>query len=75
MLKETKRRFKGPCFTEVIILACWNIWKQRNNKIFKGMQPTFRNWKTGFITDVTLLKHRVKESSIGLLSSWIDNLL
>jgi hypothetical protein len=72
---DKKRRFKGPCFTEIIILACWNIWKQRNNKIFLNIQPIFRNWKTGFISDVTLVKHRVKESIVAYLSSWIDNLL
>jgi hypothetical protein len=60
MLKNTKKIFKGPCFVEIIILACWNIWKQRNNKIFKNIQPTFRNWKEGFIYDITMLKHRVK---------------
>jgi hypothetical protein len=75
MLKNTKRRFKGPCFVEIIILACWNIWKQRNNKIFKNIQPTFRNWREGFFSDVTLLKHRVKESTVPFLSSWLDNLL
>jgi hypothetical protein len=75
MLKNTKKSFKGPCFVEIIILACWNIWKQRNNKIFKNIQPTFRNWKEGFIYDITMLKHRVKESSVASLSSWIDNLL
>jgi hypothetical protein len=24
-VKGVKKRFKGPCFTETIILACWNI--------------------------------------------------
>jgi hypothetical protein len=75
MLKNTKRRFKGPCFVEIIILACLNIWKQRNNKIFKNIQPTFRYWKAGFFSDVTFLKQRVKESIVPILSSWIDNLL
>jgi hypothetical protein len=29
----------------------------------------------GFFSDITLLKHRVKESTVPILSSWIDNLL
>jgi hypothetical protein len=29
MIKFAKKHFKGPCFTEVLILSCWNIWKNR----------------------------------------------
>ena len=39
---QAKRNFKGPCFSEIVILACWNIWKQRNDWIFEGIRPTFR---------------------------------
>ena len=31
---NVRKNFQGPCFTEITILACWNIWKQRNNHIF-----------------------------------------
>lgn len=75
MLKDTNKRFSGPCFVEIVILACWNIWRQRNNKIFKGMGPTFKAWKAGFVQDVSLLKHRIKSSKVAVLSNWIDNLL
>ena len=74
MLKKAKRKFQGPCFVEIVILACWNIWKQRNNKIFKDIRPSFRAWRAGFIHDITLVKHRVKKKSVPILSSWIDNL-
>jgi hypothetical protein len=75
MLQRAKNKFKGPCFTEIVILACWNIWKQRNDKIFRFINPTFRAWKYGFVKDVSLLKHRVKKCTVPLLSSWIDNLM
>ena len=38
---ENKEGFwGGPCFTEFFILACWNIWKQRNGLIFNGTIPS-----------------------------------
>ena len=73
-LLNARKGFEGPCFTEIVILACWNIWKQRNGYIFKETLPTFRSWKAGFFVDVTLLRHRVKDSVKPLLSSWLDNL-
>jgi hypothetical protein len=75
MLKFAKRHFMGPCFTEVVILSYWNIWKQRNDWIFKAIRPTFKAWKKGFFLDVSLLKHRVKPSIAQSLSSWLDSLL
>jgi hypothetical protein len=47
MLKNGKRKFQGPCFVEVIILACWSIWKQRNNLIFKGIKPPSKLGRLG----------------------------
>jgi hypothetical protein len=75
MLMHAKKQFNGPCFVEIVILSCWNIWKQRNDKIFKGMKPSFRAWKAGFVQDITLLKYRVKKGDVHILQTWIDNLL
>jgi hypothetical protein len=58
----------------MIILACWNIWKQRNHWIFRHMRPSFKGWKIGFVLDVTMLKHRVKISLANNLSSWLSSL-
>ena len=69
-----KRGFLGPFFTEIVIIACWCIWKQRNGLIFKHIKPTFRGWKALFVHEVTLLKYRVKVSLVPSLSSWLDNL-
>lgn len=33
--------FNGPCFVEIFSCASWNIWKERNNFIFKGIAPLF----------------------------------
>lgn len=73
-LLAAKRDFDGPCFTEIVILACWGIWKQRNGWIFKNIRPTFRGWKAIFFHEVTRLKYRVKSSAAASLSSWLDTL-
>ena len=60
VITQNKKEFNGPCFMEIVILACWAIWKQRNSQIFKEENPTFRGWKRLFLGELTLLMHRVK---------------
>jgi hypothetical protein len=73
-LSNAKKSFLGPCFAEIVIIACWCIWKQRNGWIFKNIRPTFRRWKSSFVQEVTMLKHRVKKDTVPVLLSWIDTL-
>ena len=70
-----KRSFRQPFFTEVVILAAWNIWKQRNEAVFQNVLPSFRGWKRGFLHDITMLMHRVKVAHLHQYSSWIDTLV
>jgi hypothetical protein len=70
-LSLAKKSFLGPCFTEIVIIACWCIWKQRNGWIFKNIRPTFRRWRSSFVHEVTMLKHRVKKDTVQMLLSWI----
>jgi hypothetical protein len=69
------RKFNKPFFSEVVIIALWHIWKQRNDVIFQGIMPSFRGWKSRFVLDLSLHKHRVKEKHVQSLSRWIDSLL
>jgi hypothetical protein len=32
--KQAKKEFKKPFFTEIVLIACWNIWKVINVAIF-----------------------------------------
>jgi hypothetical protein len=70
-----KRKFQKPFFSEVVILALWHIWKQRNEAIFQGIMPTFRGWRRRFIHDATMHVHRVKAKHSDSFSRWIESLL
>jgi hypothetical protein len=72
---QARRKFNKPFFTEVVILAAWHIWKQRNEAIFQGILPTFRGWRRRFIHEVTLHMHRVKTKHTDIFSSWISSLI
>jgi hypothetical protein len=75
IVQDAMRKFSKPFFSEVVIIALWHIWKQRNEAIFQGIMPSFRGWKNRFVLDLSLHKHRVKEKHVQSLSRWIDSLL
>ena len=72
---QARKDFKQPFFMEVVILACWNIWKQRNGKIFEDERPSFAGWKRGFVHDISMLEHRIKSKHKQALIAWIGSLL
>jgi hypothetical protein len=38
MFIRARAGFAKPFFTEIVILACWNIWKMRNEYIFQHVR-------------------------------------
>jgi hypothetical protein len=72
---KAKKDFSKPFFIEIILIACWNIWKVRNGVVFGKIVATFRSWKGAFIHDPILHKYRVKGKILPELSKWIDSLL
>jgi hypothetical protein len=71
---HARKEFGKPFFTEVVILATWYIWNQRNGMIFQQQRPSFRSWKREFINGLSLHKHRVKKKDVAQLQAWIDSL-
>jgi hypothetical protein len=59
ILSAAKFSFNKLFFMGVVILASWNMWKQRNGKIFQGERPTFAGWKKNFMHDVSLLEYTI----------------
>ena len=75
IIQTAKASFGHSFFMEVLIVACRNIWLQRNGAIFRHEAPSFGRWKSGFIHDMSLLKHRMKAKLIPNFQSWLDSLL
>ncbi|RCV07305.1 hypothetical protein SETIT_1G233200v2 [Setaria italica] len=42
---ESRRDFGSRIFREILILACWAIWKHRNEVIFDGVAISLQRWK------------------------------
>lgn len=74
MLKLSASTWNQALFKEVVMLAAWNIWKQRNNCYFEKITPTVRSWKRGVISDLEILKFRARPETTGLIESLITTL-
>jgi hypothetical protein len=68
-------QFTGPCFTEILACATWNIWKERNDFIFRGQDPSFPRWRVRFSSDLSLHKYKIKENLVQPLADWIQECL
>jgi len=60
---------------EIIILGCWNIWIQRNGKVFRHEKATIQGWRRNLIQDLKLLLIRMKEGFKPKLQEWMDQQL
>ena len=68
-----RKSHAGPCFLEIFACVTWNIWKARNDLIFRDIQPAMGRWKIKFQNDLLLHQYRVKESLVTPLTEWIRN--
>ena len=69
---QAKQDFAKPFFTEVVFVACWNIWIIRNAKVFRHERQSFNKWRSAFIHDILLMQHRVKARYKEELLKWIS---
>ncbi|TVU33585.1 hypothetical protein EJB05_25410, partial [Eragrostis curvula] len=59
MMMFAKAEEQGAFFMEIFIIAAWQIWKQRNSKIFHNEQPSTESWLQNFFNEATLQAHRM----------------
>jgi hypothetical protein len=62
IIEDGKQRWDRPLFMETFLLVAWNIWKEKNNHYYQGVDPSIASWKERLKSDLTLLVHRTKES-------------
>jgi hypothetical protein len=68
-------QFTGPCFMEILACATWNIWKERNDFIFRSQDPSFPRWRVRFSSDLNLHKYKIKGNLVQPLADWIHECL
>lgn len=62
LLHAAKNSWSKPMFMEVFVVAMWGLWKERNNKHFRGINPSVESWIQRFKSDFQLLRYRTKRS-------------
>ncbi|GJN28880.1 hypothetical protein PR202_gb17052 [Eleusine coracana subsp. coracana] len=74
MILEAKHQFQHQFFFEIIIIACWHIWKQRNDKIFERKVPFIDDWRRKFKDECRLQSCRFKDQEKDQFLLWLDSL-
>nr|XP_040251774.1 uncharacterized protein LOC120968845 [Aegilops tauschii subsp. strangulata] len=72
LVLNASRSFRKPFFTEVVFIACWNIWITRNAKVFRHERARFNKWRSAFIHDISLMQYRMKAAYKDDLLRWIS---
>jgi hypothetical protein len=56
---------------EVFICVAWNIWKDRNDLIFRFQHAEHARWNVRFKHDLHLHKYRLKEDLVQPMLDWM----
>lgn len=74
MVIEARRYFGHVIFREILIAACWSIWKMRNSIIFDNETCSFQRWKIIFKIEFGLVCIKAKGGKKTLLKTWLQQL-
>jgi hypothetical protein len=59
-------------FTEASLIAAWELWKVRNDKVFQRTDPTIATWFANFKNQCTLQSVRFKEDLRSSFCFWLN---
>jgi hypothetical protein len=59
-MEKARKQYTPGFFMKIFILGAWATWKQRNDHIFNRQNPSFSNWKLGFLKEAQLQAHRLQ---------------
>ena len=48
LVHEARARWANPMFMDIFIISAWSIWKECNNRHFRGVLPMFEGWLIRF---------------------------
>uniref|UniRef100_A0A8I6X667 Reverse transcriptase zinc-binding domain-containing protein n=1 Tax=Hordeum vulgare subsp. vulgare TaxID=112509 RepID=A0A8I6X667_HORVV len=71
---SAKENYSGRLFFEIFTITAWNIWKERNNDIFKRINPTHNSWLERTKADLSWLRYTVSTDLSDYITSLVNNL-
>ena len=71
-LENLKVQLGVPFFMDIIIIMSWCIWMQRNDYIFRSIQPSQDHYRRHFDKEFALVILRAKSSIKEHMSSWLE---
>ena len=74
LLHAAKSTWVRPMFMDIFIVASWSIWKEHNNKHFRGIVPTVGGWSQRFKLDFDMMRHRIKEALVPFVERLVASL-
>ena len=63
-LQKAMANASHPNFQEFFASAAWNIWKEQNDYIFNGVEPSLASWKRRTKQDLFIHQFRVKPAGV-----------
>jgi hypothetical protein len=72
ILRLIKDKLAVPFSMEIIILMTWAIWTTRNAWIFNNIDPLVQDCKRKFLSEFSLLLHRVKPDLVNPMEVWLN---
>ena len=73
-LGQAHQVFQHNFFTEVFLVAAWELWKIRNAVIFDNAQPTVHLWSVKFREQTLLHLARFNNVTRDSVISWLSSL-
>jgi len=74
-LLSARTAFNSPFFMEIFLVAAWELWKIRNDRIFYQQIISRSRWLFNFKKQVHLQLLRVKQSLHPQIVQWLDTLV
>jgi hypothetical protein len=69
---EARSTHQLPFFTEASLIAAWELWKVRNDKVFARRDPTLALWWSNFKSQCLLQSVRFKVELRSSFCVWLD---
>jgi len=73
MVIEARTTFGSPILRELVIIACWIVWKTRNGVIFGTKVCNLKNWKSRFKEELGFVCIKAKQNLKVTLDLWREN--